>query len=155
MSRSSASSRPATEVSSRTARRIAVHRFINPQGLLPGRGFSHVAVPTGGQVVHVAGQTAHRADGTVQGDTVAEQAEAALADLVAALDAAGARPEHIVALQIFTTDVAAYRNSLEEIGPAWRRHLGKHYPAITLVGVTELFDPAAKIELVATAVIPG
>jgi enamine deaminase RidA (YjgF/YER057c/UK114 family) len=130
------------------------HRFLNPDGLLPGTGFSHVAVPAAGQVVHVAGQTAHQADGTVRGVTVAEQADGALANLVTALHAAGARPEHLVAMQISVTDVGGYRDHLDEIGPVWRRHLGKHYPAITLVGVTELFDPAAKIEIAATAVIP-
>jgi enamine deaminase RidA (YjgF/YER057c/UK114 family) len=131
-----------------------MHRFINPPTLLPGTGFSHVAVPAGGQVVHIAGQTAHQPDGSIRGETVAEQTEAALANLVVALQAAGALPEHLVSMQIYVTDVTGYRDAMDEIGPAWRSHLGKHYPAISLLGVTELFDPASKVEIVATAVIP-
>ena len=130
------------------------HEFLNPPSLLPGSGFSHVAVPAAGRAVYVAGQTAHQPDGSVQGDTMSEQAYAALANLVTALRAAGAKPEHLVAMQLFVTDVAAYRDALPAIGRAWQTHLGKHYPTVSLFGVTELFDPDALIEILATAVIP-
>ncbi len=133
---------------------MTVHRFVNPPQLLPGQGFSHVAVPADGRTVYLAGQTAHQADGSVRGTTIAEQADAALANLVTALQAAGAQPEHVVSIQLYVTDVAAYRDSLEDIGAAWRRHLGKHYPTVSLFGVSELFDPAALIEIVSTAVVP-
>jgi enamine deaminase RidA (YjgF/YER057c/UK114 family) len=131
------------------------HLFVNPPGLLPGQGFSHLAIPAPGQLVFIAGQTAHQPDGSVRGTTMAEQADAALANLVTALAAADALPEHLVDLQIFVTDVAAYRAAMDEIGPAWRRHLGKHYPAVSLFGISELFDPQAQIEIVARAVVPG
>ena len=130
------------------------HLFINPPQLLPGQGFSHVAIPAPGQLVFIAGQTAHQPDGSVRGDTLAEQTDAALANLVTALDAAGALPEHLVDLLLFVTDVAAYREAMDPIGAAWRSHLGKHYPAVSLFGVAELFDPRAQIEIVARAVIP-
>jgi enamine deaminase RidA (YjgF/YER057c/UK114 family) len=131
------------------------HQFMNPEGLLPAKGFSHVAVPAAGQLVQLAGQTAHGPDGRVHGRSMAEQFDAAAANIVTALAAAGARPEHLVSLQIFVTDVADYRNSLDAIGPAWREHLGAHYPAVSLFGVTELFDPDARIEILCTAVIPA
>lgn len=130
------------------------HEFLNPDALLPGSGFSHVAVPAPGRTVYVAGQTAHQPDGSVRGTTMAEQAEAALANLVTALDAAGARPCDLVAVQLFVTDVAAYRDQLRDIGAAWQSHLGKHYPTVSLFGIAELFDPSALIEIVATAVVP-
>jgi enamine deaminase RidA (YjgF/YER057c/UK114 family) len=47
-----------------------------------------------------------------------------------------------------------YRAALRELAPVYRRHFGQHYPAIALIGVAELFDPAAKLELVGTAVLP-
>ena len=124
---------------------MSSHEFINPPGLLPGQGFSHVAVPAQGQTVYLAGQTAHQADGSVKGTSMAEQADAALANLVTALDAAGARPEHLVAVQLYVTDVAAYRRDLEAIGRSWRTHLGKHYPTVSLFGVAALFDSDATI----------
>jgi enamine deaminase RidA (YjgF/YER057c/UK114 family) len=86
---------------------------------------------------------------------MAEQAEAALANLATALRAAGAEPEHVVAMQIYVTNVGAYREAMEHIGPSWRRHLGKHYPAVSLFGIAELFDRDAMIEIVARAVIPS
>lgn len=129
------------------------HTFLNPHELLPPLGFSHIAVVEPGRVVHIAGQTAHQRDGSVRGETIAQQMDAALANLVTALAAADARPRHLVAMQIFVTDVAEYRASLRGIGEAWRGHLGQHFPAISLLGVNELFDPHAKIEIVATAVV--
>jgi enamine deaminase RidA (YjgF/YER057c/UK114 family) len=129
------------------------HRFVNPPQLLPGSGFSHVALPAAGQLVEIAGQTAHQADGTVKGSSMAEQADAALANLVTALEAAGAQPADLVAIQIYVTSVQAYRDDLDAIGAAWRKHLGKHYPTVSLFGIAELFHPAARIEIVARAVI--
>ena len=130
------------------------HTFLNPAELLPGQGFAHIAVPAEGTTIYFAGQTAHQRDGSVRGRTLPEQMDAALANLATALAAAAAEPEHLVALQIFVTDVQAYRDSLDAIGTAWRRHLGKHYPTVSLFGVTELFDPDAMVEVLSTAVVP-
>jgi enamine deaminase RidA (YjgF/YER057c/UK114 family) len=130
------------------------HELVNPDTLAPPLGFSHAVVAQPGRFVFVGGQTAHGADGAVRGETVTEQFDAAVANLVRALEAAGARPEHLVSVHIFVTDAEAYRASLREVGEAWRRHLGRHYPAVSLFEVKGLFDPAALVELVATAVVP-
>ena len=130
------------------------HRFLNPEGLAPPVGFSHVAIPGPGRLVLLAGQTAHQADGTVAGTTMAEQFAAAAANVAAALGAAGARAADLVWLQIFVTDVSAYRAALKPIGAAWRDTFGAHYPPMALFGVAELFDPAAMVELMAMAVVP-
>ncbi len=133
---------------------MSEHQFLNPPELMPGQGFSHVGVAAPGRAVEIAGQTAHQADGSVRGTTMAEQADAALANLATALRAAGAGPEHLVAMQIYVTDVAAYRDAMSEIGGSWRTHLGKNFPTVSLFGIVELFDPAAMIEIVTRAVIP-
>ena len=130
------------------------HRLVNPAGLAPPIGFTHAVVAAPGRSVYVAGQTAQAADGSIQGTTICEQFEAATVNVVAALAEAGARPEHLVSLQILVTDVEEYRASLAELGGIYRHHLGRHYPAVVLSEVTRLFDPAAKVELVAQAVVP-
>ena len=71
-----------------------------------------------------------------------------------ALAAGDADPGHVVSMQIFTTDVAAYRDAAPDLGPIYRRYFGRHYPAMAVVGVTELVEPAAVVEIMATAVIP-
>jgi enamine deaminase RidA (YjgF/YER057c/UK114 family) len=134
---------------------VSTHEFLNPAGMAPAVGFSHVAVAAPGRLVFVAGQTAHQADGRLVGDNVEEQFEAAVANVVAALAAAGAEPAHVVALQIFTSDVDGYRAALKPIGRAYQAAFGGHYPPMALFGVTRLFDEAALVELVATAVIPA
>jgi enamine deaminase RidA (YjgF/YER057c/UK114 family) len=133
---------------------VAAHRFLNPEELSPPVGFSHVAVAAPGRLVFLAGETAHQPDGTLAGSTVAEQFAAAAANVAAALAAAGATPADIVSLQIFTTDVDGYRAESKAIGAAYRDVFGPHYPPMALFGVARLFDPAALVELVATAVIP-
>lgn len=130
------------------------HEFVNPPELLSASGFSHIAIAAAGETVYLAGQTAHQADGSIAGSSMAEQAEAALANLAIALKTVGAQPEHLVAMQIYVTDVPGYREAMPQIGAAWRTHLGKHYPTVSLFGVAALFDPLALIEIVATAVIP-
>ncbi|MFN2590744.1 MAG: RidA family protein [Actinomycetota bacterium] len=130
------------------------HELVNPDSLAPPKGFSHAVVAARGRAVFVGGQTAHRPDGTVEGDTIAEQFEPAVANLVRVLEAAGARPEDLVSVHIFVTDADTYRASLGPIGEAWRRHVGGHYPAMAFFEVKGLFDPEAKVELTAVAVVP-
>ena len=133
---------------------MGAHRFLNPEELSPPAGFSHVAVAAPGRLVFLAGQTAHHPDGTLAGSTVAEQFAAAAEAVATALSAAGATPADMVSLQIFTTDVDAYRAETKAIGAAYRAVFGPHYPPMALFGVTRLYDPEALVELVATAVIP-
>jgi enamine deaminase RidA (YjgF/YER057c/UK114 family) len=85
---------------------------------------------------------------------VTEQFDVAAGNLVTALRAAGGVPEHLVSLQVFTTNAAAYRAAMSELGAIYRRHLGRHYVATALFEVAGLFDPAARVELLGIAVIP-
>lgn len=130
------------------------HRLLNPDSLAPARGFSHAVVAAAGRTVYLGGQTAHDAHGELWGDTVVEQFDGAAANVVEALDAAGARPEHLVSMLVFVTDADEYRTSLKDLGDVYRNHFGTHYPALSMFEVSGLFDPDAKVELVCTAVVP-
>jgi enamine deaminase RidA (YjgF/YER057c/UK114 family) len=124
-------------------------RAVNAPGLAPPIGFAHAVVA--GNTVYLGGQTAQAKDGSIQGETMAEQFDRAAANLLAALEAAGGEPHDLVTLQVFVTDVDEYRASLVELGRVWRRHFGRHYPAMGLFGISRLFDEAAKIELTGAA----
>jgi enamine deaminase RidA (YjgF/YER057c/UK114 family) len=76
----------------------------------------------------------------------------AAGNVVKALEAAGAHPQDLVSIQIFVTDIAEYQRESKQIGEAYRRHFGHHYPAMALLEVRRLFDPAARVELVCIAV---
>jgi enamine deaminase RidA (YjgF/YER057c/UK114 family) len=141
-------------VSEEAALPASPHRLVNPETLPPPTGYSHAVVAATGTVVALAGQTGHRADGTIEGDLVAQFDQAA-ANVTEALRAAGGEPEHLVQLLIFVTDLADYREHRQEIGEAYRHHLGRHFPAMALLGVSELVDPRAKVELVGVAVVPA
>jgi enamine deaminase RidA (YjgF/YER057c/UK114 family) len=129
------------------------HEIVNPPGLAPPAGFSHAVVAAPGRTVYLAGQIGAGADGRVVAGGLVAQFDLALDNLLAALAAAGGRPEQLVWLQIFVTDVAGYRAELRRLGEVWRRHLGRHYAATALLEVRGLFDPAALVELMGIAVI--
>ena len=129
------------------------HRLVNPETLSPPRGYSHVVVGAPGTLVALAGQTGHRADGSIDDDLVGQFDQAAR-NVAEALRAAGGEPAHLIQLLIYITDVAGYRDRREEIGEAYRRHLGRHFPAMALLGVSELVDPRARVEIVGLAVVP-
>jgi enamine deaminase RidA (YjgF/YER057c/UK114 family) len=130
------------------------HLILNPVWLPPAKGFAHVVVPVQGLLVFLGGQAGHRPDGTLAGESLLDQFDQACGNVVEALAAAGGKPEHIVSMQIFVTDADEYRASLHEIGKHWRRHFERHYPAMSLLEVTGLFDPDARVEIMATAIIP-
>jgi enamine deaminase RidA (YjgF/YER057c/UK114 family) len=133
---------------------MRAHQLVNPSQLAPAVGFSYAVIAAPGRTVYLGGQTAQRPDGAIAGETPSEQFDLALANLVTALRAVGGEPEHLVSMTIYTTDAVGYRASLPELGRIYRRHLGRHYPAVAFLEVKGLFDPAAVIELVGTAVIP-
>ena len=128
------------------------HEIRNPDTLPPAQGFSHAVIAQAGRTVYLAGQTAQQTDGTIVSGTLAEQFDVAAGNVVKALEAAGAHPQDLVSMQIFVTDVTEYQRSSKEIGEAYRRHFGRHYPAMALVEVRRLFDPKAMVELMAIAV---
>jgi enamine deaminase RidA (YjgF/YER057c/UK114 family) len=128
------------------------HILVNPPDLPEAIGFSHAAVAEPGRIVFLAGQAGHRADGTIAKDLLGQFAQACR-NVAVALEKSGATPTDLVNLHIFVTDMAAYRSLRRELGEVYREVFGRHYPPMALFGVGELFDPAAHVELVGTAVI--
>src|SRR5262245_43607576 len=134
--------------------RATPHTVVNPPDLSPPSGFAHAVVAAPGRLVFMGGQTAHAADGSLPGPGIVEQFDACCANVVTALRAAGGEPEHVAWTQVFTSDAPAYLGALKDVGRAWRRHFGTHYPAMAWLEVKSLFDPAAIVEIMAIAVVP-
>lgn len=127
---------------------------VNPAGLSLPTGFSHAVVATGSRLVFLAGQTALRADGTIVGDTLPEQFERALGNLLAALHAAGGTPADLARVTVYATDIADYRAQAPQLGRIWRRLAGRDFPAMAVVGIVRLWDEEALVELDGFAVLP-
>jgi enamine deaminase RidA (YjgF/YER057c/UK114 family) len=132
--------------------RQSPHRAINPDSLPEPWGFSHAVVAAPGRTVYVAGQTAAQPDGSMP-DGIAEQVDAALRNVVEALRAAGAEPDDVVSMQVFTTDLAAYLGASRAVGERYRARFGRHYPAMALLEVKGLVG-GAKVEIMCVATIP-
>jgi enamine deaminase RidA (YjgF/YER057c/UK114 family) len=131
---------------------------VNPPSLAAPSGFAHAVVAdvaAGGRLVFLAGQTALDPDGAIIGGTVAEQFELALGNLLTALAAAGGQPADLASLTVYAVDLADYRAHGREIGAAWRRLVGRDYPAMAAIGVSRLWDADALVEVQGFAVIPA
>ena len=127
--------------------------LINPAGLEKPVGYAHVARITSGRLVHVAGQAPFDANGEVvgKGDFVA-QFRQVMRNLKIAVEAAGGRPNQFAVMTMYVTDVQAYLANKNLIGAAYTEVFGKHFPAITLVEVTRLYNPDCMVEISGTAV---
>ena len=127
--------------------------ILQPPGWPRPQGYAN-GVAARGRLVFTAGQVGWDAQGKFP-DTLAEQVELALGNVVAVLAEAGAEPEHLARLTWFITDRQAYLDAQSEIGAAYRRVLGRHYPAMSLVEVSALVESSALVEIEATAVVPA
>jgi enamine deaminase RidA (YjgF/YER057c/UK114 family) len=130
--------------------------FINPDSLGAPSGYSHGLVAEAhGKLLFIAGQIAWDQKQKIVSDDFVEQFDRALANVVTVLSAAGGKPEHIVRLVIYVTDKIEYRERTREVGERYRKHLGKHFPAMVLVQVAGLLDDKAKVEIEGMAVLPA
>jgi enamine deaminase RidA (YjgF/YER057c/UK114 family) len=130
---------------------VTINR-INPANLAVPKGFSH-AVVGHGTTVFLAGQTALNAEGTIVGDTIVEQFEQALTNLLTALREAGGAPAQLASLTVYITDMDDYRAHARDIGRVWQRLVGRDYPAMAGIGVARLWDKEALVEVQGFAVI--
>lgn len=130
--------------------------FINPDSLGAPSGYSHgVVADADGKLLFIAGQIAWNEQQKIVSDDFVEQFDRALENVVTVLSAAGGKPEHIARLVIYVTDKIEYREQTREVGERYRKHLGKHFPAMVLVQVAGLLDDAAKVEIEGVAVLPA
>ena len=128
------------------------HRILQPDGWARPRGYAN-GIAAEGRQVFVSGQIGWDAAQRMVSDDFAAQARQALANIVAVLATAGARPEHLVRLTWFVTSRDEYNAALTEIGAAYRELIGRNYPAMSVVVVAGLLDPRARVEIEATAVV--
>jgi enamine deaminase RidA (YjgF/YER057c/UK114 family) len=128
-------------------------QFLHPKSWAPAKGFANGVAATGRQVF-VAGQVGWNAGQRFESDDFVAQVGQALANVVAVLAEAGARPEHLVRLTWYITDKREYLSRLAEVGETYRCAIGRHFPAMTLVQVAALLEDRAKVEIEATAVVP-
>jgi enamine deaminase RidA (YjgF/YER057c/UK114 family) len=128
-------------------------RLLHPQNWARTSGFSN-GVAAEGRQVFVAGQVGWNARKEIVDDDFVAQVAQALRNVVDILAEADARPEHLVRLTWYITDKREYIARSMEVGEAYRRVVGRHFPAMTLVQVTALVDDRAKVEIEATAVVP-
>jgi len=128
-------------------------RVLHPKAWKAPVGYAN-GIAASGTLVFVAGQVGWDAQQVFRSEKLTEQFEQALLNVVAVLAEAGARPEHICRMTAYCCDKPAYLAARAELGRIWKRLMGRHYPAMSMIFVSDLLDSPGKIELEATAVIP-
>lgn len=128
-------------------------RTVLPDGWRRPRGYAN-GMAARGELLAVAGQIGWNAEEQFESDDFVDQFRQALANVVAVVDAAGGRATDIVSLTIYVTDKREYIAGIKAVGQAYRDMLGKHFPAMALIGISELLEDRAKVEIQALAVLP-
>jgi enamine deaminase RidA (YjgF/YER057c/UK114 family) len=128
-------------------------KLLQPRGWKPPVGYAN-GIAASGTIVFVAGQVGWDADQVFHSEEIAPQFRQALENVLAVLAEAGGRPEHICRMTAYCCDKPAYLAARAELGRIWRELMGRHYPAMSMIFVSDLLDSPGKIELEATAVIP-
>ena len=129
-----------------------VFEILQPKSWTAPKGYAN-GVAARGLQVFIAGQIGWNALAQFESDDFVVQVEQALKNIVDVLAAAGGEPRHLVRLNWYVTDKAEYLARQREIGEAYRRMIGRHFPAMTLVVVAGLLEPRAKVEIEGTAVV--
>ena len=128
---------------------------LQPPGWAPPKGYANGIVAGPGRLVFVAGQVGWDAQQRFASEDLAPQFAQALDNVLAVLAEAGGRPEHICRITAYCCDKPGYLAARRELGALWRVRMGNHYPAMSMIFVADLLDSPGKIELEATAVVPG
>lgn len=125
-----------------------------PDGWEPPIGYANGIEVDAGRIVFIAGQVGWDAQQVFRSEAIAPQFDQALANVLAVLAKAGGQAQHICRMTAFCCDKPAYLAARRELGAIWRRRMGNHYPAMSMIFVADLLDNPGKIELEATAVLP-
>ncbi len=125
---------------------------VNPSSLPAPRGYSHGTLS--GNTLHLGGQTALDADMRIVEGGIVEQFRQAFGNVLTTLAEVGGRPEDLVSITIYLTDIPDYQAHGKEIGAVWRELAGPVYPAMAGIGTTALWQPEAMIEILGVAVVP-
>ncbi len=128
-------------------------QVLQPPGWEKPKGYSN-GVAAEGRLVFVAGQIGWNAACRFESDDFVAQVRQALANVVAVLAEAGARPEHIVRMTWYVTDKREYLARGREIGQVFRELIGVYHAAMSAVEVSALMEDRAKVEIEVTAVVP-
>ena len=126
-----------------------------PDGWAAPIGYSNGIEVDAGRIVFIAGQVGWDAQQIFASEDIVPQFEQALSNVLAVLAKAGGEARHICRITAFCCDKPAYLAARRQLGAIWRRHMGDHYPAMSMIFVSDLLDNPGKIELEATAVLPA
>lgn len=126
---------------------------VEPDGWPRPKGYANGMIGRG-RTLFVAGQVGWTPSGAFESDDLVDQFGQALANVLAVVRAAGGDAPHIARMTVYVTDLDAYRSCGPRLGPVWREQMGKHFPAMALVGVAGLVEARAKVEIEATALLP-
>ena len=125
-----------------------------PEGWAPPIGYAN-GIAAEGRIVFIAGQVGWNAQQQFESEDIVPQFRQALQNVLAVLKVAGGEARHICRMTAFCCDKPAYMAARRQLGAIWRELMGTHYPAMSMIFVSDLLDHPGKIELEATAAVPA
>ena len=128
-------------------------KVLQPPGWPRPKGYSN-GISARGRMIFTAGVIGWDEGQNFYSPDMVEQFAQALRNVLAILAEDGAGPEHVVRMTVYVVGIDHYRSNLGDIGAVWKATMGRNFPAMALVEVKNLVEPAAAVEIEATAVVP-
>lgn len=125
---------------------------IHPEGWAPAKGYANGKLTSDG-TLYIGGQIGWTKEKVFESHDFIGQMEQALRNIVDVVEAAGGQATDIARLTWFVIDKAEYAARQREIGDVYRKVLGRHFPAMSLLVVAGLLEDEALLEIEATAFI--
>jgi len=132
----------------------ATHTTITPKDWALPVGYSNGILAAKGRTLYMAGQVGWDANQVFHSADLIPQFEQALKNILEIVKEAGGKPEDVLRMTCFCTDKSAYVKARRNLGGVWKALFGRHFPAMSMIFVSDLLDSPAMIEIEATAVIP-
>jgi enamine deaminase RidA (YjgF/YER057c/UK114 family) len=128
-------------------------KTISPEGWAPAKGYANGMLSESG-ALHIGGQIGWDENQQFQTDDFVGQLEQTLRNIRAIVEAAGGEVSDIARLTWYLKgSKSEYLSRLPEVGAAYRAVMGRHFPAMAVVVVSDLMEDRALIEIEATAQI--
>lgn len=127
-------------------------KTIHPEGWAPALGYANGMLMADG-TLHIGGQIGWNENKEFVALDFIGQMEQTLSNIVAIVRAAGGDVDDIGRLTWFVKDKAEYLAKQKEVGQVYRKVLGRHFPAMSMIVINDLIEDAALLEIEATAYI--
>jgi enamine deaminase RidA (YjgF/YER057c/UK114 family) len=116
------------------------------------KGYAN-GIMASGKMIFIAGVIGWNEKEEFQNEDIVDQFRQCILNILAILKEADAGPEHMVRMTWYVKNIEEYRARIAEIGGVYKELIGKNFPVMSCIGVSDLVEKKAQLEIEVTAVL--